>query len=99
MKEQRQKIDQLTSKLDQFIELMMNNNNGVPPQSVPQGVVDPQEEDLQAGALTSRPPHHEHQHEETSAHARQWARPSGPADTTLQQSMLKGYHDILKDMV
>ena len=33
VKSQRQTIDQLASKLDQFIELMMNNQ-GVPPQGV-----------------------------------------------------------------
>ncbi|MEI4920330.1 hypothetical protein Q8G81_32745, partial [Klebsiella pneumoniae] len=65
IQEQCQNIDQLTSKLDQFIELMMNNrnNNGVPPPSVPQGVVEPQVEELQAGTLATAPPNQERQHE------------------------------------
>jgi hypothetical protein len=76
-----------------------SNNNGVPPPSVPQVVVDPQLEELQAGTLATAPPNEERQHEGTSAHTRNWATPAVPATEVPQQSMLKGYHDMLKDMV
>jgi hypothetical protein len=45
VKKQGQTLDQLASKLDRFIEAMMNHNNGgggaVPPQGMPHAAVDP----------------------------------------------------------
>jgi hypothetical protein len=69
LKEQRAKIDQLGSKLDQFIELMMSGNRGTPPQGVPPEVVDPQEEELQDGILARGSLNHERQHQGPTAQA------------------------------
>ena len=77
----------------------MNGSKGPRPQEVPQRVDDPQEQELRVGTLTRVPLNQAHQHQEPSTHARQWARPTGSADVVPQPSMLKGYHDIVEDMV
>jgi hypothetical protein len=99
MKEQREKTNELGSKLDRFIELMMNGNRSTPPQDTPHGVVDPQEEELRDGTLARFLPNHEHQQQEAATHARQWAIPVASADVAPQPSTLKGYHDMVADMV
>lgn len=99
IREQHQTIDQLASKLNQFIELMMNGNNGAPPQGISRRVVDPQEEEHQAGTLARAPIIDERQRQEPSAHAQQWASPTSAFNVVPQPSMLKGYHDIVEDLV
>jgi hypothetical protein len=70
VKKQGQTLDQLASKLDRFIEAMMNINNGgggtVPPQGVPHAVVDPQEEELHGDALATGGLNDGRQHQEPS---------------------------------
>jgi hypothetical protein len=57
VKKQGETLDNLTTKLDTFIEVMMNRtnttNNGAPPSSLPHRVVDPQEKELQDGAVAA----------------------------------------------
>ncbi|KAM0882333.1 hypothetical protein ACQ4PT_032372 [Festuca glaucescens] len=110
VKKQGQTLDQLASKLERFIEVMMNNNNGgggaIPPQGMPHAVVDPQEEELHGdalaiGGLNDGRQHQEPstQRQEPSAQTRQWASPAGASSAAPQPSMLKSYHDIVEDMV
>jgi hypothetical protein len=110
VKKQGQTLDQLASKLDRFIEAMMNSNNGgggaVPPQGMPHAVVDPQEEELHGDALATGGLNDGRQHQEPStqrhepsAQSRQWANLAGASSIAPQPSMLKSYHDIVEDMV
>ena len=97
VRSQRQTIDQFASKLDQFIELMMNNQ-GVPPQGVLQRVVDPQEEELQVGPPARVPLNDVPQHD-PNTQARPWVSPAGSANAVPRAVMLKDYHDMVGDMV
>ncbi|KAM0851209.1 hypothetical protein ACQ4PT_052578 [Festuca glaucescens] len=104
VKKQGDTLDQLTTKLDTFIELMMNKtnnttNNGAPPPSLPHRVVDPQEKELQDGAIAATQLNDGRQLQEPNTHARQWASPAGASNEAPQPSVLKGYHDFIEDMV
>ena len=68
VKEQRESINQLATKLDRFIELMTSNKETPPQDELPR-VTDPQEEELQAGALARVL--HEDNRQESSTDARQ----------------------------
>ncbi|KAM0901363.1 hypothetical protein ACQ4PT_020050 [Festuca glaucescens] len=104
VKKQGDTLDQLTTKLDTFIELMMNKtnnttNNGAPSPSLPHRVVDPQEKELQDGAIAATQLNDGRQLQEPNTHARQWASPTGASNEAPQPSVLKGYHDFIEDMV
>ncbi|KAK1662895.1 hypothetical protein QYE76_051054 [Lolium multiflorum] len=104
VKKQGNALNQLTTKLDTFIELMMNKtnnttNNGAPSPSSPHRVVDPQEKELQDGAIAATQLNDGRQLQEPNTHARQWASPAGASNEAPQPSVLKGYHDFIEDMV
>ncbi|KAK1653685.1 hypothetical protein QYE76_071490 [Lolium multiflorum] len=104
VKKQGNALNQLTTKLDTFIELMMNKtnnttNNGAPSPSSPHRVVDPQEKELQDGAVAATQLNDGRQLQEPNTHARQWASPAGASNEAPQPSVLKGYHDFIEDMV
>ncbi|KAK1665875.1 hypothetical protein QYE76_054034 [Lolium multiflorum] len=103
VKKQGETLDILTTKLDTFIEVMTNRtnttNNGAPPSSLPHRVVDPQEKELQDGAVAATQLNDGRQLQEPNTHTRQWASPAGASNEAPQPSVLKGYHDFIEDMV
>ncbi|KAM0833857.1 hypothetical protein ACQ4PT_064003 [Festuca glaucescens] len=97
VRHQGRTLVELTTKVDMFIDFMMNNNTMAP--GAPRKVVDPQEEELLAGAAGNALANDGHQRQDSDAWARPLVMPAGSANTEPGPSTLKSYHDILEDMV
>ncbi|KAM0857946.1 hypothetical protein ACQ4PT_048133 [Festuca glaucescens] len=97
VRHQGRTLVELTSKVDMFIDFMMNNTTMAP--GAPRKVVDPQEEELLAGAAGNALANDGHQRQDSNSRARPLVMPAGSANTEPGPSTLKSYYDILEDMV
>jgi hypothetical protein len=97
VRHQGRTLDELTTKVDRFIDFMMSNPTMA--LGAPQRVVDPQEEEILAGAAGNAPANNGHQRQDADARARPLVMPAGSANAEPGPSTLKSYHDILEDMV
>jgi hypothetical protein len=97
VRDQGHTINELTTKLDKFIEFMMSNAHAAP--GTPRRVVDPQEEEILAGAAANASANDGRQQHDLGLRAQPLVMPATSANAEPRPSTLKDYHDIVEDMV
>jgi hypothetical protein len=97
VRDQGRTINELTTKLDKFIEFMMSNAHaGL---GTPRRVVDPQEEEILAGTAANASAKDGRQQHDPGLWAQPLVMPATSANAEPRPSTLKDYHDIVEDMV
>lgn len=92
--EQRQMMEQLAAKFENFLKFMEINGQPMPHHDSPSKIIDPQIEEIED--IT-----HEHTNHQfrSNTHPRPTGKPITSINTMPSPSSLKDYHDIVEDMV